>query len=81
MRYAPRIDAADAPAQPSGLYEPYRVQAITILEALPHSYARASANRVRELSMWDTGKGLKGERSGLPLGQSRGPHDLDEFAT
>ncbi|PJR12785.1 strawberry notch-like NTP hydrolase domain-containing protein [Sinorhizobium meliloti] len=39
LDYAPRIDEADAPSQPSGLYEPYRVQAITIPDAVPHPTA------------------------------------------
>ncbi|WFS69538.1 strawberry notch family protein (plasmid) [Agrobacterium leguminum] len=39
LDYAPRVHEADEHAQPAGLYEPYRVQAIAIPEAVPHPTA------------------------------------------
>ncbi|MFA1677211.1 strawberry notch-like NTP hydrolase domain-containing protein [Rhizobium mongolense] len=39
LDYAPRIDEADGSGQPSGLYEPYRVQAISIADAISHPTA------------------------------------------
>ncbi|MFC0808980.1 strawberry notch-like NTP hydrolase domain-containing protein [Ensifer sp. P24N7] len=39
LDYAPRIDEAGRPSQPSGLYEPYRVQAISIAGSVPHPTA------------------------------------------